>query len=545
MLESAAPGYAVVGRSMQLLATIRQAESEGLKSFLKVEGISSLTHDDVRARPFRFPLDPPCEPQSVEITLRVDSPDFEPKLQTKKLSVSRERDSEVCTFLLTPQIGGELLLNLELLQGDVLVASQAVRTVAQVPTAQRAAGPNDLVSILSDPTTNGLRTVTGAAAGEVQAPMAPPDWPGESARESANSRQPSAVSIPSTPVARQSAAAPPPISAPQFAAPGTASKAGVPKAPSPPARPPGTRPVTPLLDIRQPFRTALLRNQSQAPPRFAPAHVKPMALAAGVLVVSLVLVTLHVVQSPPEQVQSPAVFTQPIMPPAMPSVPPPAAKRVYKPKAGRSMISPNLSREKVPIDGQSDPSSLTPLTIPDLSAAAHEMAISVAGHDDVRQSVLAEADKTSNLVRTLSSAQAELTIVTQPPAVEVFIDGKSYGPSPVHATLPPGDHTYMVKPPGMAPYQKSVSLKDGQVIMKTIILSTTVTTGIVEVHTTPPGAAVLADGSPVGGQTPTSFRLAVGSHALVISMPGHQPNQQHVTVSENRTIPINVDLAAQ
>jgi hypothetical protein len=149
------------------------------------------------------------------------------------------------------------------------------------------------------------------------------------------------------------------------------------------------------------------------------------------------------------------------------------------------------------------------------------------------------------LVGNLSAPRAEFGITTKPPGVEVLIDGKSYGPSPVHATLAPGNHIYTVKQPGAAPYENTVTLKSGDIISKTITLGASVATGIVEVRTIPPGATVMADGALVGGQTPTSFRLSVGTHALVISLSGYAPIRQQVTASESETTAVNASLTSQ
>ena len=163
MLEAAAPKRAAVGRSMQMLAMIRRLESPGLKPFVDIEENAPLTQEDIRAKPFRleFPSDRRGAPQPAEITLRLDSPDFEPKSQVKKLMVPPDRDSEVCTFLLTPKVGGELLLNLEVLKGEVLVASRAIRTVAEITEQQMAAGQNVLVSIPLEVIAYSLRATAG------------------------------------------------------------------------------------------------------------------------------------------------------------------------------------------------------------------------------------------------------------------------------------------------------------------------------------------------------------------------------------------------
>jgi serine/threonine-protein kinase len=214
-------------------------------------------------------------------------------------------------------------------------------------------------------------------------------------------------------------------------------------------------------------------------------------------------------------------------------------------KGGQLMVSANVNGAKIFVDGRSDPSWVTPYTIADLPAGAHNVEISMDGYDNSEQSVMVESGQTVNVVGNLSAPRAEFGITTKPPGVEVLIDGKSYGPSPVHATLAPGNHTYTVKQPGAAPYENTVTLKSGEIISKTITLGTAVATGIVEVRTIPPGATVMADGALVGGQTPTSFRLSVGTHALVISLSGYAPIRQQVTASESETTAVNASLTSQ
>ena len=211
-------------------------------------------------------------------------------------------------------------------------------------------------------------------------------------------------------------------------------------------------------------------------------------------------------------------------------------------KAGQLMVNANVSGAKISVDGQSDPTWLTPHTIPDLPAGAHNIVVSMDGYEDFHQSVTVAAGQTTSVMGNLSSPRAELDMNTNPPGAEILIDGKSYGPSPVHATLTPGTHSYTVKSPGSAPFENTVTLKSGDIITKTLTFSANAKTGIALVRTIPPGATVQADGAQVGGQTPTSFRLSVGSHMLVVSLSGYRPVQQQVTVSENETREINITL---
>ncbi|MBZ5669851.1 MAG: PEGA domain-containing protein [Acidobacteriia bacterium] len=214
-------------------------------------------------------------------------------------------------------------------------------------------------------------------------------------------------------------------------------------------------------------------------------------------------------------------------------------------KVGQLLVSANVAGAKISLDGRSDPSWVTPYTIARLPAGTYNVVISRDGYEDFQQSVTIEGGQTNSVVGNLSSPRGEINIETSPTGVEVLIDGKSYGPSPVRATLSAGDHTYTVKRPGAEPYEKTFTLKSGAILTKKLNLGEVTRTGIVEVRTIPPGATVLADGSPVGGQTPTSFRLAVGPHTLAISLSGYRPVQQHVDVSASGTSNININLTSQ
>jgi hypothetical protein len=268
-------------------------------------------------------------------------------------------------------------------------------------------------------------------------------------------------------------------------------------------------------------------------------------------VVTQAVVTAPPVQNPQTPVTPATVTTVPVTTPEPTPTVVPETNNHEQParpvavKVGQLMVSANVSGARISVDGRSDADWVTPYTIGDLPAGAHNVEISMDGYENSQQSVTVTGGQTTNVVGNLSAPSAEFDVNTKPPGVEVLIDGKSYGPSPIRSTLAPGQHTYAVIQPGGALYQNTVNLKSGEIITKTLTLGVVASNGIVEVRTIPPGATVLADGSPVSGQTPTSFRLSVGSHTLVISMSGFRQIQQQVTVSENATSTVNVTLASQ
>jgi len=167
VLQAAAPRESAVDRSTQILAMVRQVDSEGLRQYLNEEAIPSMTYEDIRERPFAldFPTDTKGNVQPAEISLRLDSPDFEPRCQTKKLRVPTRGDSPVCTFLIRPLIIGDLVANLELLKGEEVVVSRSIRTRA----FGEGAPVRDGVNIISIPLTIFVRDSTAQIATVAQA----------------------------------------------------------------------------------------------------------------------------------------------------------------------------------------------------------------------------------------------------------------------------------------------------------------------------------------------------------------------------------------
>ncbi len=138
VLEAAAPKQSLVGRATEVVAVIRLPDSEGLRKYIIEEKLESFTSDDVRRKPFSlyFLPDVKGQLQPAEVILKIDSPNFEPRSQSKKLKVPPKDDSEVCTFLLTPLLCGELVVNLELLVGDQIIVSKSIRTRAELEGTQ-------------------------------------------------------------------------------------------------------------------------------------------------------------------------------------------------------------------------------------------------------------------------------------------------------------------------------------------------------------------------------------------------------------------------
>jgi serine/threonine-protein kinase len=232
-----------------------------------------------------------------------------------------------------------------------------------------------------------------------------------------------------------------------------------------------------------------------------------------------------------------------------PIAPPPSGGRgTAAPKIGQLVVRSNVDGAKITIDGRSEPGWVTPCTIPNLPAGAHSVVVSREGYSDAQESVTVEGGRTATVRPTLTVPSGEINIVTNPPGIEVFIDGQAVGLSPARKTLGVGQHTYALRQAGKEIYSSAFEVRyDGHMLTKKVDLGggPAVPTGIVEVRTIPPGATVYADGKAVGGTTPTSLRLSAGRHTLTLSLSGYRPLQKEVDLPADGSIVINEKFSPQ
>jgi TonB family protein len=113
---------------------------------------------------------------------------------------------------------------------------------------------------------------------------------------------------------------------------------------------------------------------------------------------------------------------------------------------GQLVVSANVSGAKIIIDGN-DSGEVTPHIFSALPARTHTVAVTKEGYETASSTFVVEAggSVTANLQLVPPVMEpGYLEFITDPAGVEVFIDDKSYGPSPVKTPLGPGTHTYRV-----------------------------------------------------------------------------------------------------
>jgi predicted Ser/Thr protein kinase len=228
------------------------------------------------------------------------------------------------------------------------------------------------------------------------------------------------------------------------------------------------------------------------------------------------------------------------------SGPPPVARPPAAAKVGDLLVTSNVAGAQITVDGKTDPGWVTPATIPGLTAGPHSIGVTKEGYNVAQSGVTIEAGKTVSYSANLTLPVGEVNIITNPPGLEILIDGQPAGRSPVQKTVSVGRHSFTLRLPGMEPYTSSFDIKyNGYMMTKKVDVGGNIQapTGVVEVHTNPPGATLQADGKAMGGTTPTSIRLTAGRHTLTISLAGYQPIQKDVDVPADGTITVQETLS--
>jgi hypothetical protein len=129
---------------------------------------------------------------------------------------------------------------------------------------------------------------------------------------------------------------------------------------------------------------------------------------------------------------------------------------------GQLLVTANVAGAKISVDGSSEPGWVTPYSSTiNRPAGTHQVVISKEGYDDYQQSVTIEGGRTTTVNAQLSAGSGEVVVITTPPGLEVSIDGKVIGPSPVRVTLAAGSHNYTVRRPGLEPFEGTINVISG------------------------------------------------------------------------------------
>jgi hypothetical protein len=132
VFDAAVPSHVQVGQSSEIVSLVRTPDSGGLRAILAADDSFAARPEGVRSQELSldFLRDEHGRPLPLRLTLVLESPDFDPPRQTKRIQVPPEGDSATYVFLAVPRRAGLLALELELLSGDVSIVSHLLRSRA-------------------------------------------------------------------------------------------------------------------------------------------------------------------------------------------------------------------------------------------------------------------------------------------------------------------------------------------------------------------------------------------------------------------------------
>jgi TonB family protein len=140
-------------------------------------------------------------------------------------------------------------------------------------------------------------------------------------------------------------------------------------------------------------------------------------------------------------------------------------------------------------------------------------------------------------------ASGTLRVESQPPGATVMVDGQSRGVTPLEVPgLALGSHEVKVELKGFTPAIQKVELTSQPVDVKLALVRIPPATGVVEIISSPPGAAVSIDGARAGATPLADLKLKPGTHRVEVTSDGYEPWSTNVSVQPGRSARVEAVL---
>ncbi len=149
----------------------------------------------------------------------------------------------------------------------------------------------------------------------------------------------------------------------------------------------------------------------------------------------------------------------------------PAAKPTSGAGVGGLVVTANIDGAAITLDKQTSSGWVTPHSFSGLPMGRHRVVVSKPGYDDVTAQIVIQEGRSSTFRAQLTPAGGEINIITNPPGLDVAIDGGPFQSSPLQATVGVGPHTYRIKLPNSQIYEGSFEMRTGAIITRKVDFS--------------------------------------------------------------------------
>lgn len=147
--------------------------------------------------------------------------------------------------------------------------------------------------------------------------------------------------------------------------------------------------------------------------------------------------------------------------------------RGYAPGNGRLVVESSISRARITINGESNPKWITPRLF-SLASGTYVVSVSSGASQTWTRRVHVDEGREQWIMAELEDQEEGIfTVDTDPPGMQVFIDGKAFGPSRVETVLHPGWHVCEVIPgPGLKALVSRFHMQPGAALTRRIRMET-------------------------------------------------------------------------
>ncbi len=219
---------------------------------------------------------------------------------------------------------------------------------------------------------------------------------------------------------------------------------------------------------------------------------------------------------------------------------------------GQVTIDSSPEGAQLQIDGQTDPSWVTPVTLTGLAAGQHSVTFSKPGYSSDTRTVSLVSSKPVSVTARLAQAAATLVVSSTPAGANIYVDGKNTGKlTPAQVAVEKGQHVVLVRKSGYIDDTTSAQFVVGQTVkfspalrplgnvddirtvgkMKKLFGGKEAQgMGTVSIRTQPKGAQVAVNQHMLDKDSPVDFLLDPGNYIVDITMSGYAPIHRIITV---------------
>jgi serine/threonine protein kinase len=235
---------------------------------------------------------------------------------------------------------------------------------------------------------------------------------------------------------------------------------------------------------------------------------------------------------------------------------------------GQVVVDSTPQGAQVQVDGKSDASWVTPVTVPGLQPGQHSITASKAGYASDTRSVEIAAGSKASFVMHLTQLMATLAVNSDPAAASVFVDGKDAGKTtPAQLSVDKGQHVILVRKLGYIDETSNAQFVPGQTVNISLTLRPLGNADSIKsvgkmkklfggkggepgqatlsIRTQPKGAQVAINQHMLDKGSPIDVMLDPGNYVVDISLSGYAPIHKIITADKSGKVVVDEILQRQ